>query len=161
LVAVTHSKKDTLEIIDAETGERLHEVPLGGQATTAPCFSHDGGRVAVGAGKYLFCADTNDGRILFSVYDEAGFKDDFSYSEDDLYLLGADIRDAETGEVACSVSLAPQPAWEITGEAGVKIPMGRAHAVYLPSADEALADLRAHIREYAFTRSDRLRFALD
>ncbi|MDR1961635.1 MAG: TIR domain-containing protein [Gracilibacteraceae bacterium] len=160
LLAVSHSKKNTLEIIDAATGQRLHEIALNGPASTNPCFSRDGGRVAVGAGKYLFSVDAGSGQVLFSVYDEAGFSADCAFSADGRYLLGAGIRDAATGEVVCVVDLPARPVWEIIGT-GIVIPVGKSHAVYLPSIDEALADLRAHIRDYAFTQVDKLRFALD
>jgi DNA-binding beta-propeller fold protein YncE len=161
LIAVAHSKKGTLEIIDAQTGSRLHEIPLGGAATTAPSFSHSGELATIGAGKYLISVDTKTGRVLFSVYQESGFSAGYAYAEDDRYLIGADIRDAKTGEVACSVRLAAQPVWEISGTAGTTIPLGQAHAIYLPSLEETLADLRTVIREYTFTPADKLRFALD
>ncbi|MDR1589557.1 MAG: TIR domain-containing protein [Oscillospiraceae bacterium] len=161
LLAVSHSKKGTLELIDASTGRRLYEIPLGAQATAAPCFSRDSGRVAIGAGRNLISLDTATGRILFSFYDETGFNSDYAYSEDGAYLIGSDIRDAETGELVSPVALEAVPEWELGGGAGVIIPTGRAHAVYLPTPDEAAAELRAHVREYEFTKQDKLRFALD
>jgi WD40 repeat protein len=161
LIAVSHSKKGTLEIIDSFTGVRIHEIPLEEQATTLPCFSRDGSRASIGAGKNLISVDTETGDVLFCSYDENGFNTNYTYSEDGKYLIGADIRDASTGEKVCSVSFTVQPEWEISGTAGIIIPMGRAHAIYLPSIDEALGDLSAIICEYEFTQADKLRFALN
>jgi WD40 repeat protein len=161
LLAVSHSKKGTLEIIDASDGRRLHEIPLGAQATTVPCFSHSAERVTVGAEHNLISVDTASGRVLFSAYDETGFNSDYAYSEDDIYLLGSDIRRSETGELASPVPLKTAPEWELSGAAGAVIPVGRAHAVYLPAVGEAVAELDAHIREYEFTKQDKLRFALN
>jgi hypothetical protein len=117
--------------------------------------------VTIGAGKNLISVDTATGAVLFCAYSETGFNTAYTYSEDGKYLIGADIRDASTGETACSVSLAARAEWEISGTAGVTIPMGKAHAIYLPSIDEVLVDLSAIIREYTFTPADKLRFALD
>ncbi|MDR1065022.1 MAG: TIR domain-containing protein [Oscillospiraceae bacterium] len=165
LAAVSHSKKATLEIIDTETGERLHEIPLGDPAATDPCFSHDGARVTVCTAKYLFSADTKTGEVLFTVYDDAGFGQSYGqnyiWSDDDRYLMGADIRDAATGERVCSVPLPAQPVWEITETAGTVIPVSATQAVYLPTVGDAVARLREHIREYEFTRTDKLRYAIE
>ncbi|MCL2493564.1 MAG: toll/interleukin-1 receptor domain-containing protein [Clostridiales bacterium] len=159
-VAVSDTKKATLELINTDTGKRFCEIPLDGPATTAPVFSHDGKYVTIGAGKYLISADTAAGKELFSVYAEAGFDTDYSYSEDDAYLLGADIRDAATGVSLCPIALRAQPVWEITKTAGTVIPVGQSYAVYLPTASEAIADTRAQIRSYTFTHDEKLRFSL-
>ncbi|MDR1603198.1 MAG: TIR domain-containing protein [Gracilibacteraceae bacterium] len=160
-IAVTHSKKNTLEIMDAATGERRQEIPLDGQAAMAPFFAPDGGRVGVASEKTLLAVETATGGEIFSLYEENGFSGEYAFSADGRYLLGADIRDAATGVVISSVSLAARPLWEIEGTAGETIPVGRAHAIYLPALEEALADLRAHIRQYNFTRVEKLRFALE
>jgi hypothetical protein len=161
LLAVSHSKKGTLEMIDASGGRRLFEIPLGAQATTVPCFSHSGERAVIGAGRNLISVDTATGAISYSYYDEAGFNSDYVYSEDDMYLIGADIRYSETGESASPVALKAAPEWEPRGAAGAVIPVGRAHVVYLPSITEAVAELYVHIREYELTKQDKLRFALN
>ncbi|MDR0434660.1 MAG: toll/interleukin-1 receptor domain-containing protein [Gracilibacteraceae bacterium] len=160
-LAVSHSKKNTLEIIETERGRRLHEVGLDGQATTAPFFAPEGERVAVGAGQRLLCLETASGKEVFSVYDEAGFERDWAFSADGLYLLGTEIRAAATGEVLCPVPLTPRPRWEITGAAGVTVPVGGGRAVYLPALSEALTELRGLIRQYDFTRGEKQRLALD
>jgi len=169
LAAVTHDKKSTLEIIDTDTGERIFEVQLGGTATTAPAFSNDGRRVSVGVGKNLFSIDTSTGEVLYSLYDENGFYTDFTsaisnpdfiYSTDDRYLLGRDIRYADTGEILSPMLLA-QPVWEITKTAGLVIPVDRTYAVYVPTIDEVVADLRLIIRSYEYTRAEKLRFSLE
>jgi outer membrane protein assembly factor BamB len=161
LIAVSHSKKNTLEIIDAATGDRLHEMPLEESASCDPFFSRDGARVALGAGKTLLCVDTATGEEIFSVRDEAGFNEAYVFSSDGLYLIGADVRDAGDGAVVCAARLEARPEWEITGTEGVIAPLEKAHAVYIPSVNEALAELRAHIRSYDFTRPEKLAFALD
>ncbi|MDR1070584.1 MAG: TIR domain-containing protein [Gracilibacteraceae bacterium] len=161
LAAVSHSKKGTLEIIDTETGERLHEIPLGSTAVTDPCFSHDGGRVTICTENDLFSVDTKTGALLFAVYDDAGFGRDYTWSDDDRFLMGDDIRDADTGERACSILPPSRPVWEIAETAGTLIPAGAGCAVYLPTAGEAAARLREHIREYEFTRADKLRYAME
>jgi hypothetical protein len=160
-IAVTHSKKNTLEIIDAVTGERRWEIPLDGQAVMAPFFAPDGGRVGVATAKTLLAAETAAGGVVFSVYEENGFSGEYAFSADGRYLLGPDIRDAATGQVASAVSLEARPLWEIGAAAGTVIPVGKGQAVYLPSWEEALADLRAHIRQYDFTQAEKLRFALE
>ncbi|MDR1070891.1 MAG: hypothetical protein LBL37_08945, partial [Gracilibacteraceae bacterium] len=78
-IAISHSKKNTLEIIDAATGQRRRELPLDGQAAIAPFFSPDGGRVGVATGKTLLCAETATGREIFSVYDETGFTKTYTF----------------------------------------------------------------------------------
>jgi outer membrane protein assembly factor BamB len=139
----------------------LHEPALDESASCAPFFSHDGARVALGAGKTLICVDTATGEELFSVRDEAGFDEAYIFSSDNLYLIGADIRDASDGAVVCAARLETRPAWEITETEGVTVPLEKAHAVYIPSMNEALAKLYSHIRNYDFTRPEKLAFALD
>jgi WD40 repeat protein len=161
LIAVSHSKKNTLEIIDAATGDRLHETALDESASCAPFFSRDGARVALGVGKTLLCVDTATGEEIFSVRDETGFDEAYIFSSDGLYLIGADVRDAKDGEIVCAARLEARPVWEITETEGVIAPLEKAHAVYIPSVNEALAKLRDHIRNYDFTRPEKLAFALD
>jgi WD40 repeat protein len=161
LLAISHSKKNTLEIIDTGAGTRLQEIPLSSAATTPPCFSHDGTRVTIGCGKTLLTAETSSGQVLYTIEDEDGFATAYKYSEDDLYLIGTDIRAADTGVTLCPTVLPAQPVTEINRALGVKIPVGYGHAVYLPSYGEALAALRACVREYTFTAAEKLRFSLD
>ena len=161
LIAIAHSKRGTLEIIDSATGERLHDILLNENATTTPCFSHDGRQVVIGLGKYLLAVDVKSGKTLFSFYDEDGFETDYHYSQDDNYLLGVDIRNAATGESICPVSLKTRPEWEITETAGIQIPVGNGCAIYVPSIKEAVADLNGHLREYEFTAQDKQKFVLD
>jgi outer membrane protein assembly factor BamB len=130
-------------------------------ASCAPFFSRDGARVAIGVGKTLLCVDTSTGEEIFSIRDEAATGEAYIFSSDGLYLIGVDIRDANDGEVVCAARLEARPAWEITETEGVTVPLERAHVVYIPSVNEALAELRAHIRSYEFTRPERLAFALD
>jgi WD40 repeat protein len=161
LLAVYHNLKRELELYCVETGTRLYGIPFSGAAANTPIFSHDGSRLLIGIGEHLYSVNTATGKILFAVYGEGGFGSDYVYSADDGYIVGADIRCAQSGEIVSAVVFAPQWEWEAAGAAGTRIPMGNSRIIYLPSFEEAVAELNGHIRDYAFTRSRLLRYALD
>ena len=76
------------------------------------------------------------------------------------YLLGRDIRCADTGEKLAPMTAA-ELVWEITKTAGLVIPIDRTYAVYVPTIDEVVSDLRLLIRSYEYTRAEKLRFSLE
>ena len=163
-----------MELINTDNGVRLYEFPLDGQAISPPCFSNDGRKVTVCTRSMIYTFDTETRKELYAVYDENGFRSRvysyYAYSEDDRYLFGPysyqssrgadDIRDAETGKVVWLSAPEPCPAWEIGDAPGTMISIGNGHMIFLPSFETALEDLRAHIREYEFTKAERQKYAL-
>ena len=135
------------------------------------CFSHDGSKVlfATATGDIrLF--DVDRGEEVFSAYDpgDTGFKKFFT--NDDRYIYSPNgVRDASTG-IKIYTELKNLSVYDIWMSSDNRYlyyrcvegyPRMVAKAIMLPTLEEAIAAAPLYVKEYEYTREDRLQFALD
>jgi WD40 repeat protein len=169
VIAVTHAKTGTIEIIDATTGERLRVMDVAGLEANCLKFSHDGTKLlfATATGQIkLF--DLATGAEIFSVYDPDDNAVAKTFSTSDRYIIDAyGLRDAVTGEKVLTL-----PAVTILGlsaddrllftRESVGIGSTAVYKAYtLPTLADAMAAAPEYVRDFSFAPEDRNRMALE